>query len=134
MLQIEDLHVRYGGIHSLKGISLDVSEQRIVTLLGSNGAGKSTTVRAVSGLVPIAAGNISFISNRSTFTTRSFPPSLAAPTFTAVWQSSMSAQWTDSSPSNNQVNLTTYTVIFSSDTSSTGLAVSTRAWSGEPRL
>jgi branched-chain amino acid transport system ATP-binding protein len=64
MLQIEDLHVRYGGIHSLKGISLDVTEQRIVTLLGSNGAGKSTTVRAVSGLVPIAAGNISFQGRR----------------------------------------------------------------------
>lgn len=61
-----------------------------------------------------AAGNISFISNRSTFTTKSFPPGLAAPTFTAVWQSSMSAQWTDNGNSAS-VNLTTYTVIFTSD-------------------
>lgn len=60
MLHIHELHVRYGGIRALKGISLEVTEEKIATLLGSNGAGKSTTVRAVSGIVPIAAGEIRF--------------------------------------------------------------------------
>ncbi|MEW6533063.1 MAG: ABC transporter ATP-binding protein [Thermodesulfobacteriota bacterium] len=60
MLVIKDLHVRYGGIRALKGISLTVNEKSIVTLLGSNGAGKSTTVRAISGLVPVARGEVLF--------------------------------------------------------------------------
>jgi branched-chain amino acid transport system ATP-binding protein len=60
MLEIDDLHVQYGGIYALKGISLTVREGWIVSLLGSNGAGKSTTVRAVSGTVPINAGEIRF--------------------------------------------------------------------------
>jgi len=60
MLRIDDLHVRYGGIHALKGVTLHVEESKIVALLGSNGAGKTTTVRAVSGLSPISSGIISF--------------------------------------------------------------------------
>lgn len=60
MLQIEDLHVSYGGIKALKGISIEVGPGEIVSLLGSNGAGKSTTVRAISGLVPIGSGKINF--------------------------------------------------------------------------
>lgn len=60
MLNIENLHVRYGGIRALKGVSIHVEENKIVALLGSNGAGKSTTVRAVSGVAPIQSGNISF--------------------------------------------------------------------------
>ena len=60
MLEITDLHVRYGGIHALKGISLKVEERSIVTLLGANGAGKSTTVRAASGIVPASSGQIRF--------------------------------------------------------------------------
>ncbi len=60
MLQVEDLHVSYGGIKALKGISIEVGPGEIVSLLGSNGAGKSTTVRAISGLVPIGSGEISF--------------------------------------------------------------------------
>jgi branched-chain amino acid transport system ATP-binding protein len=60
MLEITNLEVRYGGIHALKGISLIVRERSIVTLLGSNGAGKSTTVRAASGMVPVSAGQVSF--------------------------------------------------------------------------
>jgi len=60
MLEIKDLHVRYGGIHALKGISLSVEARSIVTLLGSNGAGKSTTVRAISGIVPASGGHVSF--------------------------------------------------------------------------
>lgn len=58
MLKIRDLHVYYGGIHALKGISLDVPEGKIVTLIGANGAGKSTTLRAITGLVKARRGSI----------------------------------------------------------------------------
>jgi branched-chain amino acid transport system ATP-binding protein len=61
MLEIEGLHVKYGGIHALKGISVNVEEMRIVTLLGANGAGKTTTIKAVSGMVPITAGEVRFL-------------------------------------------------------------------------
>jgi len=60
MLEIQDLHVKYDGIRALRGISLNVEQHRIVTLLGANGAGKSTTVRAVSGMVSVASGRIVF--------------------------------------------------------------------------
>jgi branched-chain amino acid transport system ATP-binding protein len=60
MLQVESLHVRYDGIHALHGVSLGVQRGRIVTLLGANGAGKSTTVRAISGQIPIASGKVYF--------------------------------------------------------------------------
>ena len=60
MLQIQDLHVNYDGIHALKGVTLEVEERWIVTLLGSNGAGKSTTIRAVSGLERIVSGQVRF--------------------------------------------------------------------------
>lgn len=58
MLKIRDLHVYYGGIHALKGISMDVPEGKIVTLIGANGAGKSTTLRAITGLVKARRGSI----------------------------------------------------------------------------
>jgi len=61
MLEIEGLHVKYGGIHALKGISVKVEEMRIVTLLGANGAGKTTTIKAVSGMVPITEGDVRFL-------------------------------------------------------------------------
>ena len=60
LLHIDDLHVSYGGIEALKGISLDVYKGDIVTLIGANGAGKSTTLRAISGLVPIKEGTITY--------------------------------------------------------------------------
>ncbi len=60
LLHIDDLHVSYGGIEALKGISLDVYKGDIVTLIGANGAGKSTTLRAISGLVPIKSGTITY--------------------------------------------------------------------------
>ena len=60
MLEIEDLHVRYGPIEALHGISLRVEAGTIVTLIGSNGAGKSTTLRTVSGLLTPSAGRITF--------------------------------------------------------------------------
>lgn len=60
LLKLEDLHVHYGGIHALKGISLDVEKNKIITLIGSNGAGKSSTLRAISGLVNPSGGIISY--------------------------------------------------------------------------
>jgi branched-chain amino acid transport system ATP-binding protein len=60
LLEINDLMVLYGEIEALRGISLKVEEGQVVTLLGSNGAGKSTTLRAVSGLAKPAAGEILF--------------------------------------------------------------------------
>lgn len=61
MLTIRDLHVYYGGIHALKGISMDVPENKIVSLIGANGAGKSTTLRAICGLVKVESGSITFL-------------------------------------------------------------------------
>ena len=58
MLNIENLHVNYGGIQALRGISLEVPEGKIVTLIGANGAGKSTTLRTIAGLVKPASGRI----------------------------------------------------------------------------
>ena len=58
MLKIEDLRVSYGGIQALRGISLEVPDGKIVTLIGANGAGKSTTLRTISGLVKAASGSI----------------------------------------------------------------------------
>lgn len=60
MLNIENLHVYYGGIHALKGISLEVAEGKIVTLIGANGAGKSTTLRTISGIAKPREGVITF--------------------------------------------------------------------------
>ena len=58
MLKIENLHVSYGGIQALRGISLEVPDGKIVTLIGANGAGKSTTLRTITGLVKASAGSI----------------------------------------------------------------------------
>ena len=58
MLKIDGLRVNYGGIEAVKGISFDVAEGQIVTLIGANGAGKSTTLRTIAGLVKPAAGRI----------------------------------------------------------------------------
>jgi len=60
MLKIENLKVSYGGIEAVKGISLEVEENTIVTLIGANGAGKSTVLRSIVGLVKPTSGNISF--------------------------------------------------------------------------
>ena len=60
ILSIRDLKVNYGGIEAVKGISFDVQEGSIVTLIGANGAGKSSTLRAIAGLVKPAAGQIVF--------------------------------------------------------------------------
>jgi branched-chain amino acid transport system ATP-binding protein len=60
LLEVTDIHTFYGNIEALKGISLEVEEGEIVTLIGSNGAGKSTTLRSISGLTPPRVGSIRF--------------------------------------------------------------------------
>ena len=61
MLKIDNIHVYYGAIHALKGVSLEVEKGEIVTLIGANGAGKSTTLRTISGLLAPKGGTISFL-------------------------------------------------------------------------
>src|SRR6202161_487940 len=58
LLEVSDVHAHYGGIEALKGVSLSVDEGEVVTLIGSNGAGKSTTLRAITGLTPASAGSV----------------------------------------------------------------------------
>jgi branched-chain amino acid transport system ATP-binding protein len=60
VLELKDVHTYYGAIHALKGVSLDVREGEIVTLIGANGAGKSTTLRSINGLNHARQGSISF--------------------------------------------------------------------------
>ena len=60
LLEVEDIHTYYGSIEALKGVSLSVEEGEVATLIGSNGAGKSTTLRSISGLSPARAGTIRF--------------------------------------------------------------------------
>ena len=60
MLKIKGLHVSYGGIKALRGIDLEVPEGKIVTLIGANGAGKSTMLRTISGLVKADSGSITY--------------------------------------------------------------------------
>jgi branched-chain amino acid transport system ATP-binding protein len=60
MLKINDLRVNYGGIEAVKGITFEVPEKSIVTLIGANGAGKSTTLRSIAGLVKPSSGSITF--------------------------------------------------------------------------
>jgi branched-chain amino acid transport system ATP-binding protein len=57
MLKVENLNVFYGGIHALKGITFEVPQAKITTLIGANGAGKSTTLRAICSLVKTKMGN-----------------------------------------------------------------------------
>ena len=61
MLEIKDLHVHYGVIEALKGISLEVNEGEIVALIGANGAGKTTMMQSISGIVKKSGGEINFL-------------------------------------------------------------------------
>ncbi|MBR4808547.1 MAG: ATP-binding cassette domain-containing protein, partial [Lachnospiraceae bacterium] len=63
LLEIKDLHVSYGGIQAVKGIDIEVPKGEIVTLIGANGAGKSTTLRTIAGLVKAKKGSIKFKGN-----------------------------------------------------------------------
>jgi branched-chain amino acid transport system ATP-binding protein len=60
LLEVDDIHTYYGSIEALKGVTLEVDEGEVVTLIGSNGAGKSTTLRSISGLSPPRTGSIRF--------------------------------------------------------------------------
>ena len=60
MLELHDVHTYYGNIHALKGISITINKGEIVTLIGSNGAGKSTTLRTISGITPPRGGTVVF--------------------------------------------------------------------------
>lgn len=60
MLKVQDIHAHYGSIHALKGVSLEVADGKIVTLIGANGAGKSSILKALSGLLHITSGSIEF--------------------------------------------------------------------------
>lgn len=60
MLKVDNINLYYGGIHALKDLSLEVKKGEIVTLIGANGAGKTSTLRAISGLEPIKSGSISY--------------------------------------------------------------------------
>ena len=64
LLAVDGIETYYGGIQALKGISFKVTEGSIVTLLGANGAGKSTTLKSISGLVPLARGTVAFTGRR----------------------------------------------------------------------
>ena len=58
LLSVNDVHVGYGGIQAVKGVSLEVREGELVSLIGSNGAGKTTTMKAITGLLPLGVGHI----------------------------------------------------------------------------
>jgi branched-chain amino acid transport system ATP-binding protein len=58
LLEVTDVHAHYGAIEALKGVSLTVEQGEVVTLIGSNGAGKSTTLRAITGLTPASSGSV----------------------------------------------------------------------------
>jgi branched-chain amino acid transport system ATP-binding protein len=60
LLEVRDIHTFYGNIEALKGVTLEVNDGEIVTLIGSNGAGKSTTLRSISALSPARSGTILF--------------------------------------------------------------------------
>jgi branched-chain amino acid transport system ATP-binding protein len=60
LLEVDDIHVHYGKVEALKGISINVDQGEIVTLIGANGAGKTTTLKTISGLRPVSSGSITF--------------------------------------------------------------------------
>lgn len=68
ILSVQDIHTYYGNIHALKGISLEVEKGEIVTLIGANGAGKSTTMGSIAGLLPIRSGKVIYDGNDITGT------------------------------------------------------------------
>jgi branched-chain amino acid transport system ATP-binding protein len=68
MLKVDDIHVYYGAIHAIKGVSFEVKEGEIVALIGANGAGKSTILKTVSGLLHPRSGSVSFMGKDITHT------------------------------------------------------------------
>lgn len=68
LLKVDDIHVYYGAIHAIKGISFEVNEGETVALIGANGAGKSTTLKTISGLMHPKSGSIQFLNENITHT------------------------------------------------------------------
>jgi branched-chain amino acid transport system ATP-binding protein len=68
MLKLKDIHTYYGNIHALKGIDLEVSQGEVISLIGANGAGKSTTLMTTSGIIPAKKGTIEFMGKDITHT------------------------------------------------------------------
>ena len=68
MLKVDDIHVYYGQIHAIKGVSFEVHEGEVVSLIGANGAGKSTVLKTISGLLRPKSGTITFLGNDITHT------------------------------------------------------------------
>src|SRR5947209_2855687 len=68
LLEVSDIRTHYGTIEAVRGVSLSVGEGEIVTLIGSNGAGKSTTLRSIAGLTPASSGAITFAGEEITRT------------------------------------------------------------------
>src|SRR3970282_155008 len=66
LLEVKGLEVGYGGIRAVKGIDLEVREGELVCLIGANGAGKSTTLRAICGLLPLRAGSVRYAGQSTT--------------------------------------------------------------------
>ena len=64
LLELDDIHTYYGAIHALRGVSMTIDEGEIVTLIGANGAGKSTTLRTISGLIKPRQGSITLRGNK----------------------------------------------------------------------
>ena len=78
LLDVKDLNVYYGAIHALQGISFNVNEGEIVTLIGANGAGKSTTLRTISGLLRPRRGSVSFKDEDITMTPAEHCPAVSS--------------------------------------------------------
>ena len=81
MLSIEGLKVAYGHVEALRGIDLTMKQGEITAIIGSNGAGKTSTLMAISGLAPITAGDIRFEGQTITGAGRTISPGSASPTF-----------------------------------------------------
>ena len=75
MLEVKDLHVNYGAVHALNGISLHVDDGEIVSLIGANGAGKTTTLRTITGLEKATSGSVMFDGHDLRNPARSLPTS-----------------------------------------------------------
>ena len=84
LLKVDNIHVYYGAIHAIKGISFEVEEGEIVTLIGANGAGKSTTLNTIAGLLKPREGSIAL-------TARTSPACPPAKWSTTAWRSAPKA-------------------------------------------